>query len=58
MTAHGLKFHGFSLPDETLQAYADAFPGDEPSGTLDHWWAFEQDNPQTFNSMYQFWCRK
>jgi len=58
MTAHGLKFHGFSLPDETLQAYVDVFPGDEPSGTLDHWWAFEQDNPQTFNSMYQFWCRK
>ena len=58
MTAHGLKFHGFSLPDESLRAYADAFPGDEPHGTLDHWWAFERDNPQTFNSMYLFWCRK
>ncbi len=58
MTAHGLEFHGFSLPDETLRAYADAFPGDEPPGTLDHWWAFEQDSPRTFNSMYLFWCRK
>lgn len=58
MSAHGLEFHGFSLPDETLRAYADAFPDDEPTGTLDHWWAFERDNPQTFNSMYLFWCRK
>jgi len=59
MTAHGLEFHGFSnLPDETLQAYADAFPGDEPPGTFEHWWAFEQNNPLTFNSMYLFWCRK
>jgi SAM-dependent methyltransferase len=57
MTAHGLGFHGFSLPDETLRAYAAAFPGDEPPGTLDHWWAFEQNNPQTFNGMYLFWCR-
>ncbi len=57
MTAHGLEFHGFSLPDETLRAYADAFPGDEPPGTLDHWWEFERDNPRTFNSMYLFWCR-
>ncbi len=58
MAARGLEFHGFSLPDETLRAYADAFPGDEAPGTLDHWWAFEQENPQTFNSMYLFWCRK
>lgn len=57
ITDHGLEFHGFSLPDETLRAYADAFPGDALPGTLDHWWAFEQDNPQTFNSMYLFWCR-
>jgi SAM-dependent methyltransferase len=58
MTTHGLDFHGFSLPDETLRAYADAFPEDEPQGTLDHWWTFEQENPRTFNSMYLFWCRK
>ncbi|MDP6688022.1 MAG: class I SAM-dependent methyltransferase [Alphaproteobacteria bacterium] len=57
MTTHGLEFHGFSLPDDTLRAYGDAFPGDEPPGTLDHWWAFEQDNPQTFSGMYLFWCR-
>lgn len=58
MSAQELDFHGFNLPDETLRAYADAFPGDEPPGTLDHWSAFERDNPRTFASMYLFWCRK
>ena len=57
MTAHGLEFHGFSLPDDALRAYADAFPGDGPPGTLEHWWAFEQANPRTFSGMYLFWCR-
>jgi len=58
MSAHGLQFHGFSLPDETLRTYGKAFPDDAPCGTLDHWWAFEQDNPETFNGMYLFWCRR
>ena len=57
MAAHGLEFHGFDLPDETQRAYADAYPGDLPPGTLDHWWAFERNNPHTFNGMYLFWCR-
>ncbi len=58
MAAHGLDFHGFSLPDDTLRAYADAFPHDEAPGSLDNWWAFEQANPRTFAGMYLFWCRK
>ena len=58
MAAHGIDFHGFSLPDDTLRDYADAFPGDGPSGTLENWWTFEQANPRTFAGMYLFWCRK
>ena len=58
MANNGLEFHGFSLPDETMRAYGDAFPGDGPPGTLDHWRAFEQNNPQTFSGMYLFWCRR
>jgi SAM-dependent methyltransferase len=58
MSAHGLEFRGFNLPDEILREYTDAFPGDEPPGSLDHWWAFEQKNPGTFDGMYLFWCRK
>jgi SAM-dependent methyltransferase len=58
MAAQGLDFHGFSLPDETLRAYADAFPGDGQPGALDNWWAFEEANPDTFSAMYLFWCRR
>ena len=58
MAAQGLDFHGFSLPDETLRAYADAFPDDEPPGALENWWTFEQAHPQTFYGMYLFWCRR
>lgn len=55
---NALDFHGFSVPDAVSRAYADAFPGDAPPGTLDNWHAFEQANPRTFSSMYQFWCRR
>ncbi|NKB59672.1 MAG: methyltransferase domain-containing protein [Alphaproteobacteria bacterium] len=58
MAAEGLDFHGFSLPDETLRAYADAFPDDESPGALENWQAFEQANPRTFYGMYLFWCRR
>lgn len=58
LAAEGLDFHGFKLPDETLRAYADAFPNDGPNGTLDNWWTYEQDNPETFAGMYLFWCRR
>jgi SAM-dependent methyltransferase len=58
LAAQGLDFHGFSLPDETLRAYADAFPSEEPPGALDNWWTYEQANPRTFYGMYLFWCRR
>ena len=58
MAAHGLDFHGFTLPDNVLRAFADAYPDDRPPGTLEHWAAFERDNPGTFDAMYLFWCRK
>ena len=58
MAAQRLDFHGFSLPDETLKTYADAYPDDAPHGTLDNWESFEQANPETFASMYLFWCRR
>lgn len=58
MASQGLDFHGFSLPDETLRAYADAYPDDAPPGTLNNWATFEQANPATFAGMYLFWCRR
>jgi len=55
---HGLRFHGFQLPESILDSFAAAFPEDGHPGELDHWWAFEQDRPRSFDGMYVFWCRK
>ena len=58
LVAHGLRFHGFRLPEPTLDSFASAFPDDRLPGSLDHWWAFEKDRPRTFDGMYVFWCQK
>jgi tetratricopeptide (TPR) repeat protein/SAM-dependent methyltransferase len=54
----GLTFLRFIPPAEAMARYRAAFP-DDPGGTsLAHWHEFEQAHPDTFFSMYQFWCRK
>lgn len=58
LAANGLRFHGFRLPQSTLESFAAAYPGDDPPGTLEHWWAFEKNQPRSFDGMYVFWCRK
>ena len=56
LQALGLSFEGFHVPPGVLDRYRARFPGD-PNGTeLGNWWAFEQENPETFLSMYTFWC--
>ena len=49
----GLRFLGFEFPDsgETLARYRARFSG----SSLDNWHRFEQENPDTFSRMYQFW---
>lgn len=54
----GLDFHGFVLPVGQQEAFQEVFPQDPLPGQLQNWWRFEQDNPQTFDAMYQLWCRK
>lgn len=51
----GLRFLGFELPDsgETLGRYRARF-GDDVSN-LKNWHAFEQEFPDSFARMYQFW---
>ena len=58
LATNGLDFHGFILPVETRDAFANMFADDGMPGTLMHWWEFEQANPRTFDGMYMFWCRK
>jgi SAM-dependent methyltransferase len=54
----GLHFIGFELEPEVLNRYDVRF-ADDPSGTNLHNWAlFEEDNPDTFLGMYQFWIQK
>ena len=58
LAANGLTFLGFELSARARQQYAARFPQDEAMIDLDHWHAFEQDNPYTFASMYRFWIQK
>jgi Tfp pilus assembly protein PilF/SAM-dependent methyltransferase len=53
-----LRFLGFGTDAQLRQTYAQRFPADETFANLDNWHTFEQENPATFNGMYQFWVQK
>ena len=56
---HGLRFLGFELDPKVIEKFQARFPGADALTSLDHWHAFEADNPQTFLKMYIFSvCRK
>lgn len=56
----GLDFLGFEFPthQKCHDQYRARFPEDKTMANLNNWAVFEQENPDTFRSMYQFWCRK
>jgi SAM-dependent methyltransferase len=58
--ALGLRFLGFEFPDSgiTVSRYRARFPADALMRNLDNWHRYEQDNPDCFARMYQFWVRK
>ncbi len=54
-----LEFLGFELRDHQVTAnYRGSYPDDTTSISLNNWHEFEQNNPNTFANMYQFWVRK
>lgn len=53
-----LTFLGFEIKDEFLRAYKRRFPDDRAATNLGQWQAFENENPETFFGMYQFWIQK
>lgn len=53
-----LTFLGFDLDHEIRRAYGRRFSDDVAGINLEHWQRFENDNPDTFSSMYQFWVQK
>ena len=59
LSRHGLDFLGFTtLRKTSTQAFQDTFPQDPEMRDLDNWHSFELDHPETFTSMYAFWCVK
>ena len=53
----GLKFCGFEN-DSIVQKFRVSNTGPNDPYDLDKWQGYEEANPRTFGSMYQFWCQK
>jgi 2-polyprenyl-3-methyl-5-hydroxy-6-metoxy-1,4-benzoquinol methylase len=53
----GLQFVGFEFADSgaTARRYVERFPEDRNGVQLANWHRFEQEFPDTFSRMYQFW---
>ena len=55
----GLRFIGFETIDASLSdAYRRRFPQDDEMRDLTRWQALEEQYPEAFTGMYQFWCEK
>jgi SAM-dependent methyltransferase len=53
-----LQFLGFEIDVAVLNAYKLRFPDDQAATNLSQWRIFENENPDTFANMYQFWIQK
>ena len=58
MAQSRLYFIGFEIAAHVLQQFSDRFGAEASPANLDLWHVFENDNPETFRGMYQFWIRK
>ncbi len=55
----GLQFLGFEFANpETRKPYVARFPNNPACDSLANWELVEQDNPDIFAGMYQFWVKK
>ncbi|MBI5430500.1 MAG: tetratricopeptide repeat protein, partial [Nitrosomonadales bacterium] len=55
---NNLMFLGFEIDADILHAYKQRFPDDRTATNLGQWEIFENENPDTFYGMYQFWIQK
>ncbi len=53
----GLELTGFNISEEVRDLYRKENPADPAALDLDRWHEFEQRHPDTFGSMYQFFCK-
>jgi Tfp pilus assembly protein PilF/SAM-dependent methyltransferase len=58
LAANKTELIGFELAPRQRETYRRRFPNDRAMTNLDNWHAVEQDHPDTFASMYQFWIAK
>lgn len=57
--SHGLRFVDFEFAEpKHRERYTERFPDDKTMINLDNWERFEEEFPDTFLGMYQFWCQK
>lgn len=54
----GLTMLGFEAPPGIVAAYRKRFPDDPTMTDLARWQTFEEETPDAFARMYQFWARK
>jgi hypothetical protein len=55
----GLELLGFEFGDPSVPAaYRARFPEDRAATSLENWGRFEDEHPEVFAGMYQFWCAK
>ncbi len=53
-----LELIGLQISDDKLKnSYRAKFPDDPEMTNLDNWHEFESEFPESFQSMYIFWCR-
>jgi len=55
---NNLTFLGFEIDAAVLRAYRNRFINDRAGTNLRQWHIFENENPLTFFSMYEFWIQK
>ena len=57
LNSYNLEFLGFTS-EEAKKKYSIIYPEDSVNINIENWNKFEIENPDTFQSMYQFWLRK
>lgn len=56
---HDLEFCGFiGLKPTIYRSFKERFPAAASETDMDCWAEFEEDNPNSFVGMYEYWCRR
>ena len=53
-----LELLGFDIEPDVIHRYAQRFADDATKTNLENWGTLEQENPDAFIGMYQFWLQK